>query len=157
MAYVTRSDLEKAVTPRKLVELLDDDNLARGLTTLAAAEVADSNITDKIDEAIADADAICDSYLRTRYDTPLATVPAALKKIATDLTIYNLYHRRRLEFGMPDDIETMQSKAMSWLRDLSSKKIELGIDEPAASERQSHIAASYGTAQFTSDVLDGSG
>ena len=157
MAYCTQAQLAESVTARKLIELCDDEKLARSTSTLSAAIALNSAIDTRLDAAIAKADGICDSYLRNRYDTPLTEIPDALNVCAIDLAIYYLYRRRRLEFNTPESVREDYDDAMAWLKDLSNKLVELGIDEPAASSKDSHAYASYGTARFTTSILDGSG
>jgi phage gp36-like protein len=54
--------------------------------------VDSSNIT----YCIRDAQAEIESYLGTRYSTlPLSDIPISIRKTATDLSIYNLYTRRK--------------------------------------------------------------
>jgi phage gp36-like protein len=49
---------------------------------------------DKVTEAIADADALIDSYCGAVVEVPFTTVPAVIKKHSVTITIYNLYTRR---------------------------------------------------------------
>lgn len=48
----------------------------------------------KVTEAIADADALIDSYCGAVTEVPFATVPPVIKKHSVTIAIYNLYTRR---------------------------------------------------------------
>ena len=80
--YATHSDIEARLDPKHLAELADDNG--DGL--------ADASI---LEAAIADADALIDAHLESRYSLPLATVPPLLCKISADLAVGNLFARRR--------------------------------------------------------------
>ncbi|HUT24959.1 MAG TPA: DUF1320 domain-containing protein [Sumerlaeia bacterium] len=80
--YASQSDIEDRLDPKHLIELADDDGDG----------TPDSAV---IDAAIADADGLIDSYLNVRYDVPLATVPALVKKLSADLAVAALFARRR--------------------------------------------------------------
>jgi len=80
--YCSQSDLEKRIDPQLLRALSDDD--ADGLADEAV-----------INAAIADADALIDTYLRARYTVPFDPVPEAVRSISAAVAIYFLLTRRR--------------------------------------------------------------
>ena len=80
--YSSQAEIADRIDPKHLIELTDDDNDG----------VADGGV---IDAAIADADGLIDTHLRSRYRLPLDTVPALVRKISADLAIAALFARRR--------------------------------------------------------------
>jgi phage gp36-like protein len=80
MAYCTKADLIEALDEEKLVQLTDD----------TGESVIDEG---HISRAIADADAEIDAYCGDPFDL----VPAIIKKLSIDISIYNLYARHTEE------------------------------------------------------------
>jgi len=80
--YCSREDLERRLDPQILRALSDDDG--DGLADDAVLEAA-----------IADADALIDTYLRARYGVPFDPVPAIVRSISAAVAIYFLLTRRR--------------------------------------------------------------
>ena len=58
--YASQSDIENRLDPKHLAELADDDG--DGLTD-----------ADVVNDAVADADAVIDTYLQSRYTVPVAS------------------------------------------------------------------------------------
>jgi len=80
--YATQTDIENRLDPKHLIELADDNN--DGTPDAAVIEAA-----------IADADGIIDTHLKSRYAVPLNPAPAILKKLSADLAVASLFARRR--------------------------------------------------------------
>lgn len=118
MAYCTQTDLLEQISSDILVQLTDD----------ADAGTID---TDAIDRAIADADAEINSYCGTKYDVPFTTVPVMVRKLSVDITVYNLYARRR---GAPEDRKARYDDAIRFLKDVAKGIGTLGVSTPAAGD-----------------------
>lgn len=118
MAYCTQSDLLEQISSDELIQLTDD----------ADAGAID---TDVIDRAIADADAEINSYCGTKYDVPFTTVPVMVRKLSVDITVYNLYARRR---GAPEDRKDRYDDAIRFLKDIARGIGTLGVDTPSADD-----------------------
>ena len=118
MAYCTETDIKRQIDWDTVVQLTDDND----------SGVID---TDILDRAIADADAEIDSYCGTKYDVPFSTVPVMIRKMSVDISIYNLYARRR---GAPEDRKERYDDAISFLKDISKGIASLGGDGPSADD-----------------------
>jgi len=81
MSYSDIEDIKNLVSERTLIALTDDSN---------------SGVIDeaKILEAISSADAEIDGYCAVRYRVPFSDVPSLIKKLSSDIAVYNLYSRR---------------------------------------------------------------
>lgn len=118
MAYCTQSDILEQVDEDRLIQLTDDDD----------AGMVDSDV---VTRAIADADAEIDAYCGTRYDTPFSPAPVMIRKISVDISIYNLFVRRR---GVPEDRQKRYDNAIKFLTNVSKGLISLGADAPSTDD-----------------------
>jgi phage gp36-like protein len=116
--YCSQADLEKRLDPQVLRALTDDDG--DGLADTAV-----------IDAAIADADALIDTYLRARYVVPLNPVPDAVRSISAAVAIYFLLTRRH-EIVPAEHLKRYES-AMQLLDHLSRGEISLNASQPTES------------------------
>lgn len=93
MAYSTIEDLKKIMRESEIIELTDDRNTGN-VDTLV------------VDDAIAQADALIDSFMRGRYpaEIPEGEVPAMISDISTKLAAYNLYGRGTM-LTLPESIK----------------------------------------------------
>ncbi len=106
-----------------------------------------------IDQALADAGSLIDSYLAVRYDLPLPQVPDALTRACVDIVMYQMAadcsvateeQRRRYE------------QAIAYLRMLADGKASLGLESPPAEDPRTGSAAfTSATRHFTRDTLRG--
>lgn len=97
--------------------------------------------------AAADADAIVDGYVGSRYTLPLATVPAFVVGIAADLTRYELY-----EEAPTKEVIERRKMALDMLRDIRDGNLVLpGAD---ANTAKPVIAVSSADRVFTDCVMD---
>jgi len=88
--------------------------------------------TSVITRAIADADAEIDSYCASEYDDlPFATTPGMIRKISVDITIYNLFARRK---GAPLGRKLRYDNAVSFLTNVAKGLIRIGVDAPVADD-----------------------
>jgi len=117
MAYSTKADILEQLDEDILIQLTDDDDLGT---------VDDDMVT----RAIADADALIDSYCGTRYGVPLSSTPDIIRACSVDLAICNLYARRR---GVPEDRKQRCAERVSFLKDIATGKATLGSAAPAPS------------------------
>jgi len=116
--YSSQSDLEKRLDPQLLRALSDDD--ADGL--------ADTTV---INAAVADADALIDTYLRPRYTVPFDPVPEAVRSISAAVAIYFLLTRHR-EIVPAEHLKRYEA-AIQLLDQLARGQIALDAGQPTSS------------------------
>lgn len=80
--YCSQEDVVQRLDPVYLTDLTDDNQDGAPDTPVVEA-------------AIADADALIDSYLAGRFRTPLETPPPLIRRFSIDLAIAGLFARRR--------------------------------------------------------------
>ena len=97
MAYCAKADISLIMNEETLIALTDQDSPAVAVDDTVVAW------------AIASADNLINSYLGGSYTVPLVTVPALVKDISVDISIYNLYARRP-ENGMVPDLYVTRYK-----------------------------------------------
>ena len=122
MPYCTKPDILEQLDEDILIQLTDDNDLG----------VVDDDV---ITRAIADADAEIDGYCGTRYSVPFSTVPGIIRKMSVDISIYNLYARRK---GAPEDRQKRYDNAIKFLVNVSKKLVSLGADDPDAPPSDTH-------------------
>lgn len=110
MAYATQADLEQRFG---LVEIIQ-------LTEKTGGNIVNVAV---LTLALADAEAVIDGYLRHAYSLPLSNVSPELVRICCDLTRYFLY-----EDGVPESVKLRRDDAISWLRDVSLRRVSLGAN-----------------------------
>ncbi len=106
---------------------------------------------DVIAQAMADADAIIDGYLASKYRLPLAEVPQQIADLATTIAIYKL-HTYEPDKKITRDFDD----AMRILRDIAAGTIRLpiaGIEPPGTSG--SGVKTTDRDRPFTNDNLHG--
>jgi len=132
--YSVLADVLARLPHENLVQLTDDEQTG----TVSLSRVMD---------AIADADALIDGYLRGRYSLPLAIpVPALVRKLSVDLAIYHLYSRR-LELVMPESMLERHKNATKAL-----ERIQGGIITLTAADKSDIPApGEYRTQKTVSD------
>jgi len=110
MIYATQNDMVARFGGEELVQLTDRAHLGE----IDAAVVAG---------ALNDASALIDGYLRAAYTLPLASVPAELVLVCCNLARFYLYDDRVI-----DVVQKRRDEAVSWLKDVSAKRVSLGVD-----------------------------
>ena len=112
--YSTISDIQKLIGEDELIKLSSDQ------------ETADNDI---IERAISDADAEINSYLATRYLTPLISpIPTIIRKFSVDIAIYNLASRRDAE----NEIRTQRYKdSIKFLTNVSKGIVDIPAQSAA--------------------------
>lgn len=133
MPYSVLADVLARLPYENLVQLTDDEQA--GTVNLS-----------RVMDAIADADALIDGYLRGRHSLPLAIpAPALVRKLSVDLAIYHLYSRR-LELVMPESMLERHKNATKALERIQSGTITLTAadksDIPAPGEYRTQKTAS---------------
>lgn len=97
--YIDFDILKQYIDEPELVNLTDDNN-----TGIVNIEV--------LNDMINSAESEVDSYLRDQYPLPLQTpVPKLIESICADITIYNLYKRRK-RLDMPESISELYKSAI---------------------------------------------
>jgi len=111
MTYATQSDLETRFKQQELIELTDEANL--GVIDAAAVAVA-----------LSDADSEINGYIAGRHTLPLTQTSNELVRLACDIARYRLYDTKATE-----QVKARYDDAIKKLRDVSSGKASLGIDQ----------------------------
>ena len=146
MAYHEQADLvPRVISSVEFVQLVQDDG---------ADEVSEDGVA-LYEAERADADALIDSYLGTRYELPLAEVPALVRRLSVRLTRYNLYARRYPE-GVPEGIRTDFGDAMKLLDRIASGDVTLGIQPAASPNTERIVNVTTHTGLFRRGSLKGS-
>ena len=112
--YIVQADLARKVSNNQLIQLTDDAKTGAIITSV-------------VDNCIADAEAMIDSYLSTRYTVPLSPVTALVKALAVDLTVCRLYERRQ---RVPKDVEEACKAAKELLAKITTGDIPLAPTAP---------------------------
>jgi phage gp36-like protein len=142
VTYASAQDLIDRFGEKELIQLTDRVN--RPQTTIDDTVVA---------RALADAEALADGYIATRYTLPLAAVPAALVRIVCDLARF-LLHGKAAEKDSP--VERANAAAIRWLQDVSKGTVTLETGAgSAAIEATGGVRASPGRRVMTRDSLRG--
>lgn len=140
MSYCTQDDILEQLDEDVLIQLTDDDNVG----------VVDDDV---VTRAIADADALIDSYCGTRCPVPFSTVPDIIRKLSVEIAIYHLYGRRR---GAPEDRQKRYDDAVKFLENVSKKLVSLGADDPDAPPSDTNKPdIESNTRIFTRDKMSG--
>ena len=117
MTYCTQVDIQKRIGQADLAALSDYSG--------------DGNPdTDVVEAAIADACALIDSYLSVRFTVPVSPVPSVLRARAVNLAVYFLRLGRD---SATEDVRRQYEDDVTWLREVVSGAVSLGI-EPSAAE-----------------------
>lgn len=117
MAYTTQAAIESAI----------------GVGDLEALSTVDGGTpADVVAAAIAEADAIIDSYAHKRHAVPFETVPATIAALSARMAVRILRRDRRMVLTQDAIDETTDRK---WLENLAKGLVTVGVEpSPAASE-----------------------
>lgn len=131
--YCTQSDMEQRFGNDELVSLTDRDG--------SAGQIVESVLS----QAIADASATIDGYLGGRYTLPLSSVPQNLTRLACDIARYYLFDD---QLGDEHQASKRYTNAISYLKDVGSGRLQLGITQDSQQPQQTSTATitSGGTA-----------
>jgi phage gp36-like protein len=139
MAYCTQQNLVDRFGEPELIQLTDRTN----------AGVVDTTV---LGQAIADADAEIDSYLRARYPLPLLSVPAGLTRVACDIARYEMY-----DVAAPELVEKRFEQAIQFLKDIATGRAVLpdSAVNAAVEPQTGVIVAPERELRITDAVLEG--
>lgn len=141
MAYASVADL-KAVIPARDLELLSEFEVGDGVA-------ADRRIAQALDDASAE----IDGYLRRQIKLPLAEPPHTLNVYCRDLALWRLY--RNLGHDA-ERLRDLRAGAISWLKDVAAGKVALGDDDTPPVETSGGVVMTDGPARLlTRDSLRG--
>lgn len=113
MTYATKDDIDTLYGTRLLLTIADDDGNGQVDTALVA-------------RAIEDSEGLIDSYLSTRYDLPLASVPNFLRRICCNIAIYTIaVDGDRLT----DEYRQRYEDAIDHLKRIADGKAGLGLQQ----------------------------
>ncbi|PWR17638.1 gp436 family protein [Zavarzinia aquatilis] len=112
MTYAVKQDLIDRFGELELIQLTD-----------RASPVPTTVDDTVVGRALADADALCDSYLAKLYSLPVASAPPALVKVAADIARFYLHGD-----AASDGIRTAFEDARKWLQDVARGLIGLSIE-----------------------------
>lgn len=145
MPYCNLDDLKKAISEKDIIQLTDDKR----------SGIVDTGI---VDEKIAKAGTLIDSYVGGRYTLPLSPAPDLIADIAVDLTVYFLYERR-FRANMPESIMKIYSATIKKLEGIQKGELQV----PGATESGGSLETGTGEIRsnktaddriFSKDVMD---
>lgn len=147
--YCTIDDLRASEPIIRLVEATDDAHPNKsGTIQVAIAE-----------EMIELACGVIDGYIGGRVSLPLIQVPVIIRKIAVDLSLYNL-HERVGKSVKDSPIDRRRENALALLRDIQKGNLSLGIslvDASPIAPISSGAMIRSGSAEFTSSSMSSLG
>lgn len=115
MPYATLSEMTSRYGDAELVEQTD----------LTGSGVVNPVTVDRV---LADASALIDGYLASRYSLPLVVTPDLLVSLCCDLARYALFVD-----AVPDAVEARRDQAMTSLRDIAAGRLRLDLGAGADS------------------------
>lgn len=146
--YCTVDDLRASQQTIRLVEATDDTH---------------PNKTGEIQAAIAEemielACGVIDGYIGGRVPLPLVQVPVIIRKIAVDLSLYNL-HERVGKAIKDSPIDRRRENALALLRDIQKGNLSLGVsvDSTPILPISSGAMIRSGTAEFSRESMSSLG
>lgn len=128
MAYCTQQDMIDRYGEEELIQLTDREQTGAIDTAVLSA-------------AIDDATGTMDAYLGTRYTLPLASVPAALKRICCDMARYLLHGN-----AAPETVADRNGAAIEFLQAVAKGDLDLAVGN--TSQNSGGVAFEPGTAAF---------
>ncbi|MDZ4042910.1 MAG: DUF1320 domain-containing protein [Eubacteriales bacterium] len=126
--YCTVDDLKGQVREDVLISLVDDDD--ESPATLAEAS---PEMRSRIDVAMTAATDEINGYCMARYPVPFSPVPGVIRKLAVDITLYNLFARRGYDENSADrSILDRYKYAVKALESIAKGTVTLGTPVPPA-------------------------
>jgi len=110
VTYAVQQDLVDRFGQKEILELTDRTNTGNIDATV-------------VGRALADADARINGYLQVRYVLPLASAPAVLVGIASDIARYYLFDDKAT-----DQVTQRYKDAIKFLQDVASGAASIGVD-----------------------------
>lgn len=128
MGYCTVADVRDLVKDDMFNSILGDKYIDE--SDVEAMAEKEKDITNLIENAIADADAEIDGYLSKRYSPPFREPPAVLRKFSKDIAAYNLMSRKGIdENDQEKTYLTRYNSAIKFLTMVAEGKIDIGTKE----------------------------
>jgi len=143
MPYCTLSDILGRIDETTVIQLTDDEGTG-------------AVVTERVDQAIADADEEINGYVGTRYAVPMNPVPAILRKLSVDIAIHNLFGRRSRK--EPEERAERYKGAVDLLKQIALGKFSLGPSDPDGNPPASdapEMSADNPERAFTRDSMKG--
>jgi phage gp36-like protein len=138
MPYIEQSNILGELSQSELAMLTGDPS----------GETIDTN---KVEAAIASADALINAYLFGRYELPISDGCATIIFIAISLTIYNLYAMKYRDSFVPNEVLSRKSEAVKLLESIAKGKIILaGAASPSKIISNNAFRKNY----FTEEQLE---
>lgn len=139
MAYATPADMEARFGLNEMIRLSTADGSVMG-TAVSVTGFA------MIEEALAAASEMVDSYLRRRYATPLDVVPLVVKRLVMTLARFDLAHGDQRE---PSEQMTKEHDgAIAWLKSVRDGTVLLDLAEVPTSDESFAQTSDRTTAPF---------
>lgn len=113
MAYITKAQMILEFGEPELIQLTN---------RTGTGTVIDDDV---LDQAMLNAEGEVDSYIGTRYELPLPSVPTILTAFTCDIARYRLYDDQST-----DEVLRRYERAIAWLRDIAKGVVGLGIKLP---------------------------
>ncbi len=128
MGYCTVADVRDLIKDDMFNSILGDKYIDE--SDAVAMSKKEEDITDLVENAIADADAEIDGYLSKRYSPPFREPPAVLRKFSKDIAAYNLVSRQGIDENDRDKTYlTRYNSAIKFLTMVAEGKIDIGTKE----------------------------
>lgn len=135
--YATRVDVVRSAGgTARLLQIADQDGDSKEDTNL-------------VDDAIVEAEAMINSYVRKKREVPLPVpIPDMIRTMAANLAVYTLKMWRD---ALTDADVVLQEQRIAWLENFAAGKVSLGVNpapppsphnRPAATDRPSSKAVS---------------
>ena len=146
MSYITRQHLEQELGADKFLQLTDPDKTGAVDDTL-------------VEQAIAYAEGIFDSYARTRYTLPVMATPMVVS-ICIDLASYKLQRARTpSQEGKKALKESLYDPSIKLLEAIQGGKAALDIpaqdETPTSPATPDRVLKGTGRSQFGDDKIGG--
>jgi phage gp36-like protein len=109
---------------------------------------------DRVNEAIAKADALIDAFLPA--EPIVGAIPQIITQLSTSLAIYFLYERQ-MGTNMPDSIENSYKRQMDLLKLIQSGRMQIGLSVESSEVVGGVFHKTNKTSDdriFSSDVMD---
>lgn len=129
MKYASIQDLIDRFGEAELVSLTDRSVPPSGSYDTTVAE-----------QSLNDAEAEVDAYLSGRYAMPLASVPNIIVRLVCDIARYHLFGA-----ALTDEVSKRYNDAIAFLKNVSSGKASLGIDEASGESPETDNLPEYFT------------
>jgi phage gp36-like protein len=140
--YSTTDDILKKIPEAKLAQLTSEEG----------TEVDDAIVED----AIASADAVIDSYAAIRHKVPFDPVPARVRESSVKIATYMLHSRRADEMGgVGETIRQEYEDEISFWKDVAVGRATVGEDPPPAASSMTGGVVKASERVFTNDSMKG--